>query len=168
MAQTTLVELSGRGTNPKTTLYVGGLEDSVTEQMLHAAFLPFGDIKDVSVPMDHATGKHRGFGFVEYELPEDAADAMDNMHNGGGGWNGCPLGARGRRWGHGLLHSLFHHDGGRQCCSDECRECLHSSHRFRAELLGRVLRVNYAQPSKIKGGDKGWASQAVWADTDDW
>lgn len=21
---------------------------------------------------------------------------------------------------------------------------------------------------KIKGGDKGWASQAVWADADDW
>ena len=37
-----------------------------------------------------------------------------------------------------------------------------------AELYGRVLRVNYAQPTKIKGGDKGWASQAVWADTDDW
>ena len=37
-----------------------------------------------------------------------------------------------------------------------------------AELYGRVLRVNYAQPNKIKGGDKGWASQAVWADADDW
>jgi hypothetical protein len=31
-----------------------------------------------------------------------------------------------------------------------------------------VLRVNYAQPNKIKGGDKGWSSQAVWADADDW
>lgn len=37
-----------------------------------------------------------------------------------------------------------------------------------AELYGRVLRVNYAQPMKIKGGDKGWASQPVWADADDW
>lgn len=31
-----------------------------------------------------------------------------------------------------------------------------------------MLRVNYAQPNKIKGGDKGWATQAVWADADDW
>lgn len=31
-----------------------------------------------------------------------------------------------------------------------------------------MLRVNFAQPTKIKGGDKGWASTAVWADTDDW
>jgi peptidyl-prolyl isomerase E (cyclophilin E) len=37
-----------------------------------------------------------------------------------------------------------------------------------AELYGRVLRVNYAQPAKIRGGDKGWASQPVWADADDW
>eukprot|EP00887_Chlorella_sp_A99_P001610 scaffold8.g1610.t1 len=116
--ESTLVQLTGKGSNPKTALYVGGLEENVNEATLHAAFLPFGDIKDVSVPLDHATGKHRGFGFVEFEDKEDAAAAMDNMHN--------------------------------------------------AELYGRVLRVNYAQPQKIKGGDKGWASQAVWADADDW
>jgi peptidyl-prolyl isomerase E (cyclophilin E) len=29
-----------------------------------------------------------------------------------------------------------------------------------------VLRVNYAQPMKIKGGDKGFSHQAVWADAD--
>ncbi|PRW21091.1 Peptidyl-prolyl cis-trans isomerase E [Chlorella sorokiniana] len=116
--QTTLVAKAGKGSNPKTALYVGGLESTVNEAALHAAFLPFGEIKEVSLPLDHATGQHRGFGFVEFEAPEDAADAIDNMHN--------------------------------------------------SELYGRVLRVNYAQPNKIKGGDKGWATQAVWADADDW
>jgi peptidyl-prolyl isomerase E (cyclophilin E) len=77
-----------------------------------------GDIKDVSIPLDNSTGKHRGFGFVEFEAVDDAADAIDNMHNG--------------------------------------------------ELYGRVMRVNYAQPMKIKGGDKGWSHQPVWADADDW
>ncbi len=61
--------------------YVGGLEESINEAVLHAAFIPFGEVKDVSVPLDHATGKHRGFGFVEYEEKEDAADAIDNMNN---------------------------------------------------------------------------------------
>ena len=37
-----------------------------------------------------------------------------------------------------------------------------------AELYGRVLRCNYAQPMKIKGGDKGFSHQPVWADADDW
>lgn len=73
-----------KGGNPKTTLYVGGLEESVNEATLHAAFIPFGEIKDVSIPLDHATGKHRGFGFVEFEDKDDAADAIDNMHNAGG------------------------------------------------------------------------------------
>lgn len=29
-----------------------------------------------------------------------------------------------------------------------------------------MLRVNYAQPMKIKGGEKGFSHQAVWADAD--
>lgn len=116
--QSTAVAVGGKGTNPKTTLYIGGLEESITEGILHSAFIPFGDIKDVSIPLDNTTGKHRGFGFVEFEAKDDANDAIDNMHN--------------------------------------------------AELYGRVLRVNYAQPMKIKGGDKGWSHQAVWADADDW
>ncbi|KAF5834417.1 hypothetical protein DUNSADRAFT_8919 [Dunaliella salina] len=113
---TTLVATGGKGSNPKTTLYVGGLDESVNESILHAAFIPFGDIKDVNIPMDHSTGKHRGFGFIEYEDKEDSAAAIENMHN--------------------------------------------------AELFGRVLKTNYAQPMKIKGGDKGWSHQPVWADAD--
>lgn len=46
-AQSTVVSKQGKGSNPKTTLYVGGLEASVNEASLHAAFLPFGDIKEV-------------------------------------------------------------------------------------------------------------------------
>jgi peptidyl-prolyl isomerase E (cyclophilin E) len=111
-----LVTAYSKGTNPKTTLYVGGLDEGITDATLHAAFIPFGDVKEVSIPIDHATGKNRGFGFVEYEEKEDALDAIDNMQN--------------------------------------------------AELYGKVLKVNFAQPMKIKGGDKGWAHQPVWADAD--
>lgn len=35
-----------------------------------------------------------------------------------------------------------------------------------SELYGRVLRCNYAQPMKIKGGEQGWSHQPVWADAD--
>src|SRR5262245_37576907 len=63
----------------KCTLYVGGLDDTVNEKLLQAAFISFGDIVDVQIPMDFQTQKHRGFGFVQFELPEDAAAAIDNM-----------------------------------------------------------------------------------------
>ena len=47
--------------------------------MLHAAFIPFGDLTDINIPMDYATQKHRAFAFVEFELAEDALAAIDNM-----------------------------------------------------------------------------------------
>ncbi|CAN1838776.1 Peptidyl-prolyl cis-trans isomerase E [Linum perenne] len=63
----------------KNTLYVGGLAEEVNESILHAAFIPFGDIKDVKTPLDQATQKHRSFGFVTFLEKEDASSAMDNM-----------------------------------------------------------------------------------------
>lgn len=64
----------------KRMVYVGGLAEEVDEKVLHAAFIPFGDITDVQIPMDYSNQKHRGFGFVEFELAEDAAAAIDNMN----------------------------------------------------------------------------------------
>lgn len=63
----------------KNTLYVGGLAEEVNELILHAAFIPFGDIKDVKTPLDQASQKHRSFGFVTFLEREDASAAMDNM-----------------------------------------------------------------------------------------
>ena len=39
----------------QSTLYVGGLESKVTSETLHAAFLPFGEIISISIPVDHST-----------------------------------------------------------------------------------------------------------------
>lgn len=63
----------------KRTVYVGGLADEVTEKLLNDAFIPFGDISDIQMPVDYETQRHRGFAFVEYESAEDAAAAIDNM-----------------------------------------------------------------------------------------
>ncbi|KAA0186562.1 hypothetical protein HAZT_HAZT004247 [Hyalella azteca] len=57
-----------------------GLSEEVTEEVLRNAFLMFGDLVDVQLPLDYESGKHRGFAFIEYELAEDAADAIDNMN----------------------------------------------------------------------------------------
>lgn len=64
----------------KRVVYVGGLAEEVGEKILQAAFIPFGDITDISIPLDYSSQKHRGFAFVEFELVEDAAAAIDNMN----------------------------------------------------------------------------------------
>ena len=63
----------------KRVVYVGGLSEEIDEKILHNAFIPFGDITDITIPLDYESQKHRGFGFVEYESVEDAAAAIDNM-----------------------------------------------------------------------------------------
>lgn len=63
----------------KRVLYVGGLDEKVTEELLHAAFIPFGNINEVQIPKDFKEGTNRGFGFVEFLSEEDANAAMDNM-----------------------------------------------------------------------------------------
>lgn len=58
----------------------GGLDNAVTKEILHSAFLPFGDIAEVQLPRDErSTDPHRGFGYVEFEQPADALAAIDNM-----------------------------------------------------------------------------------------
>jgi RNA recognition motif-containing protein len=69
-------------TRLKATLYVGGLDNAVDVSVLHAAFVPFGEIVDITLPkpeLPSSTDPHRGFGYVEFEQPDDAAEAMDNM-----------------------------------------------------------------------------------------
>ena len=48
--------------NNKRTLYVGGLAPEVDEKLLTAAFITFGEIVGVSLPLNYETGKSRGFG----------------------------------------------------------------------------------------------------------
>lgn len=69
-------------TSNKRTIYVGGLAEEVDEKVLNAAFIPFGDIIDVQIPLDYESEKHRGFAFIEFENAEDAAAAaIDNMND---------------------------------------------------------------------------------------
>jgi len=66
----------------KSTVYIGGLAPVVTAANLHDAFIPFGEIADVSLPKNEkadSTDPHRGFAYVEFEDVEDAKEAIDNM-----------------------------------------------------------------------------------------
>ncbi|KAL4795216.1 hypothetical protein BDV19DRAFT_363342 [Aspergillus venezuelensis] len=69
-------------TRLKCTVYVGGLDQAVTVQTLAEAFVPFGEVVEITLPkpdLPNSNDNHRGFGYVEFEVPEDAKEAIDNM-----------------------------------------------------------------------------------------
>ena len=75
--------MAAASTRPNSTVYVGGLHPTlVTSTVLSEAFIPFGEIADISLPKPEApssTDIHRGFGYVEFEEAGDAKEAIDNM-----------------------------------------------------------------------------------------
>lgn len=62
-----------------TNLYVKNLEDYVTEELLSEKFSKFGKISNVVVMRDE-NGNPRGFGFVNFEDPDDAKTAVESMN----------------------------------------------------------------------------------------
>jgi len=69
-----------RSVSGPTKLFVGGLSWDTTTDDLREAFSKFGTIVDVAVVPDRATGRSRGFGFVTFESPEQADEAVKQMH----------------------------------------------------------------------------------------
>jgi len=49
-------------------LSLGGLSEEVDEKVLHAAFIPFGDIMDIQLPLDYETGPSASIGYYLYIL----------------------------------------------------------------------------------------------------
>ncbi len=60
-------------------VYIGGLAEEVTTDVLRKALLPFGELVEVQLPIDYQSQKHRGFPFAEFELTEDAAATVVNL-----------------------------------------------------------------------------------------
>lgn len=59
-----------------TKLYVGNLSFDTTEAQLREMFGQAGAIRSVTIPMDRATDRPRGFAFVEMETGADALNAI--------------------------------------------------------------------------------------------
>src|SRR5262245_9409148 len=62
-------------------LYVGNLPFSAGEAELQELFATAGAVDSVKVMRDMATGRARGFAFVEMASDEDAQKAIDKLHN---------------------------------------------------------------------------------------
>ena len=62
-------------------LYVGNLPFSAGEAELQELFAQAGAVDSVKVMRDMATGRARGFAFVEMANDDDAQKAIDKFHN---------------------------------------------------------------------------------------
>ncbi|KAK3227138.1 hypothetical protein Dsin_007000 [Dipteronia sinensis] len=74
----------GRGRDLPTSLLVRNLRHDCRPEDLRGPFSQFGRLKDIYLPRDYHTGEPRGFGFVQFVDPADAADAKYHM-------DGCVL-----------------------------------------------------------------------------
>ncbi|KFM68815.1 Splicing factor 3B subunit 4, partial [Stegodyphus mimosarum] len=66
--------------NQDATIYVGGLDEKVSETILWELFVQAGPVVNVHMPKDRVTGQHQGYGFVEF-LGEDDADYAIKIMN---------------------------------------------------------------------------------------
>lgn len=63
-----------------TKLYVGNLPYTVTDDELRDMFAAAGTVTDAVVITDRATGRSKGFGFVEMSSDEEAKKAQEMFH----------------------------------------------------------------------------------------
>jgi RNA recognition motif-containing protein len=63
-----------------TRLYVGNLSFSSTVETVREAFARIGEVTDVHIVTDRASGQSRGFGFVTMGSPAEAQKAIEGMN----------------------------------------------------------------------------------------
>jgi len=61
-------------------LFIGGLAFSTSNDRLREVFAAVGGVESASVAVDRDTGRSRGFGFVEMESAEAAAEAVKKLN----------------------------------------------------------------------------------------
>ena len=62
-------------------LFVGNLSFQTMENDLQEYFSQAGVVSAINLMLDKFTGKSRGFAFVEYATPAEAAKAVEMFHN---------------------------------------------------------------------------------------
>jgi len=64
-----------------TKLFVGSLPWSIDDEKLKETFESHGNVVSAKVVMDRATGRSRGFGFVEMESADEANKAIKALND---------------------------------------------------------------------------------------
>jgi len=71
--------MAENSTKKYTNVFIKNLDENLDDEKLRQLFAPFGIIKSAVVMKDEQ-GKSKGFGFVNFENPEDAEKAVAELH----------------------------------------------------------------------------------------
>lgn len=144
---------AGGGSDHRKIVFVGGIDDTIDETLLHAAFTPFGDIVSVYLPrgtvknpsnekdIEGQTKGNTDTDKIQEENgnPTNTSNTTTTMFN-----SGINSGVKG------YAFVTFTEEEYASAAVDNMEG---------SELLGRVLTVNLAKPMKHKLGN----SKAVWS-----
>ncbi|XP_076904596.1 polyadenylate-binding protein RBP47C'-like [Bidens hawaiensis] len=91
------------GDSNNTTIFVGGLDSSVSDEDLKQPFIQYGEILSVKIPVG------KGCGFVQFDNRASAEEALQKL-------NGTTIGKQSVRlsWGRNLANKQLRHDIGNQ------------------------------------------------------
>ncbi len=67
--------------NTEKRLYVGGIAYATSEEALRRHFEQAGSVVSAVIIKDKMTGRSKGFGFVEMGTAEEAARAVEMLHD---------------------------------------------------------------------------------------
>lgn len=71
---------SAREQDKEATVYIGNIDERVTDSLVWELMLQAGRIVNVHLPKDRVTQNHQGYGFVEFISEEDAEYAARIMN----------------------------------------------------------------------------------------
>jgi splicing factor 3B subunit 4 len=75
-----LADITFREQDKEATVYIGNLDERVTDNLVWELMLQAGRIVNVHLPKDRVTQTHQGYGFVEFISEEDAEYAARIMN----------------------------------------------------------------------------------------
>jgi RNA recognition motif-containing protein len=61
-------------------IYVGNLSKKITDAQLYDLALPFGKPDSANIARELPSGASKGFGFVEYRMPDEARAAIAGLN----------------------------------------------------------------------------------------
>lgn len=63
--------MSKRERNQESSIYIGNLDDKMTESLLYELFIQVGPVVSIHLPKDRILKTHQGYGFIEFENQHD-------------------------------------------------------------------------------------------------